>query len=309
MTLQEFLARGEGKITIFKKLKAASTVDLSEKLLICVPDMHLLEKGPNDDFIDSRPEYEQRFLDFLYFLQDLRAELRESIVVIQIGDLYDLWQARGNTNLIHGAYTNVLGNLEKLDPIYIIGNHDIDLFDWYKKQGHTFNRRWRWLSSVDGKPRILFEHGFQADFANNQSSWSGAIGREISRMVGYMEYLDPDIDVILGGAWDSVSRMFNIYNAGLSPRRNPDRDQFHQHEYTKYYIERMQKYNKGDTEDPHGPADLYLTVIGHTHTSRLVSKPVEGDKTFYLLDCGSWVNGGHEFGVVTGKEVAVCQWG
>lgn len=32
-------------------------------------------------------------------------------------------------------------------------------------------------------------------------------------------------------------------------------------------------------------------------------------KTFYLMDCGSWVNGGHKIGVISGKDIAVCQWG
>lgn len=308
MTFDTLVARGKGKITIFKDLRTTAATDLSEKLLVCIPDMHLLEKERDDDFIDSHPEYEERFLDFLYFLRALRTELGDGMVVVQVGDMYDLWQARGNTNLIHAAYTNVLGNLEKLHSVYVIGNHDIDLYNWYKAQGQTFDRKWRWLSSMDGKPRILFEHGFQADFANNQSSWSGALGREITRLVGYMEYLDPDIDLILGGAWDSVSRLFSIYNAGLSPSRNPDTDKFHQHEYTRYYVERMQQYNRGDTEDHHGPADFCVTIIGHTHMARLVSQPGEGGRTFYLLDCGSWVNGGHEFGVVTGREIAVCQW-
>lgn len=309
LTLDALLENAKGKITLFKGLRTTAAVDLSEKLLISIPDMHLLERDPNDDFLDSNPQHEQRFLDFLYFLQDLRTELQDGIVIIQVGDLYDLWQARGNTNLIHAAYPNVLGNLEKLKPVYVIGNHDIDLYNWYKKQGQTFNREWRWLYSLDNTPRILFEHGFQADFANNQASWSGAIGREISRIVGYMEYLDPDIDVMLGGAWDSVSRMFSIYNAGLSPNRNPEKDPLYQHEYTTYYVERMEKYNKGDTEDHHGPADFHMAVIGHTHMARLVSRPGEGGRIFYLLDCGSWVNGGHEFGVVTGKDIAVCQWG
>lgn len=309
MTLGDLLHRGSGKITIFKDMRTTAAVDLSEKLLICIPDMHLLEKGPNDDFIDSHPEHEDRFLEFLYFLQDLKGELGHGMAVIQIGDLYDLWQAKGNTNLIHAAYTNVLGNMDRLNPVYVLGNHDIDLYDWYKKQGQTFNRKWRWLYPAEGRPRILFEHGFQADFANNQSSWSGAIGREISRTVGYMEYLNPDVDVILGGAWDSVSRMFNIYNERLSPNRKKDRDKSYQHESTMYYVDRMQRYNRGHTEDHHSPADLSLTIIGHTHSPRLVINPVEGDRTFYLLDCGSWVNGGHEFGVCAGRELAVCQWG
>lgn len=307
MTLNDLLARGRGKITPFNNLRATAPLDLSNQLLICIPDLHLLEKGPDDDFLETRPKHEERFLEFLRFLQDLKADLRSALVIVQIGDLYDLWQARGNTNLIHAAYVNVLGNLEKLDPIYVIGNHDIDLYDWYKKQNRTFNRRWRWLYQSDERPRILFEHGFQADFANNQASWSGALGRESARLVGYMEYLDPDIDVILGQSWDSVSRVFAMYNAGLSPSRNPDK--FHHHEYTRYYVERMQQYNRGETEDHHGPAALSLSVIGHTHAPRLVSRPADGGGMFYLLDCGSWVNGGHEFGVVTGRDLAVCQWG
>jgi UDP-2,3-diacylglucosamine pyrophosphatase LpxH len=167
MTLDNLLAKGKGKITIFENLRTSAAIELSQDLLICIPDMHLLERGPNDDFIDSQPDHEQRFLDFLYFLQDLKGKMKAKIRVIQIGDLYDLWQARGNTNLIHEAYPNVLGNLEKLDPVYVIGNHDIDLYEWYKNQGQVFNRKWRWLYPGDGKPRILFEHGFQADFANN----------------------------------------------------------------------------------------------------------------------------------------------
>ena len=35
----------------------------------------------------------------------------------------------------------------------------------------------------------------------------------------------------------------------------------------------------------------------------------ENERTYYLMDCGSWVNGGHEIGVISGKEIAVCQWG
>ena len=57
-----------------------------------------------------------------------------------------------------------------------------------------------------------------------------------------------------------------------------------------------------------GDIDLCLSVIGHTHTSRLVRMPKD-KQTFYLMDCGSWVNGGHEIGVIAGKEMAVCQWG
>ena len=87
-------------------------------------------------------------------------------------------------------------------------------------------------------PRVIYEHGFQADFANNQASWSVAIGKKITEIVGVMEYLEPDIDVILGSAWESVSRLFTIYNGGLTPVKNPDG--FNTHEYLNFYISLME---------------------------------------------------------------------
>ena len=226
--------------------------------------------------------------------------------IVNIGDLFDLWQARGNTNLIEAAYTNILGMLDYLKPTYVVGNHDIDLVQWYKDRGETFGRLWRYFTNLGGKPTVIYEHGFQADFFNNQNSWSGVLGKDITKIVGMMEYLNPDIDVILGNTWDSISRTFSMYNAGLTPVKNPEN--FNQHEYFNYYINLMDKYNRGDTDDHHDPTDLSLAVIGHTHSARLVKRPKD-DKFYYLMDCGSWVNGGHEFGVISGPDMAVCQWG
>jgi UDP-2,3-diacylglucosamine pyrophosphatase LpxH len=72
----------------------------------------------------------------------------------------------------------------------------------------------------------------------------------------------------------------------------------------------LDKYNHGETFDHFGPdeVDLGLAVIGHTHIARLVRMPKNG-RVYYLMDCGSWVNGGHEIGVISGKDIAVCQWG
>ena len=95
-------------------------------------------------------------------------------------------------------------------------------------------------------------------------------------------------------------------NAYLTPVKNPER--FNEHEYINFYIDLMEKYNKGDTDNHHDPTDLVLSVIGHTHSPRLVKKP-KNERMYYLMDCGSWANGGHEFGVILGREMAVCQWG
>jgi len=304
LALDQFLPRAVGRATIYKSFRTAAERDLSTQFTVCIPDMHLLEKGPTDDFLDGKPEHERRFEEFLYYLLDLKNELGEEMGVVQLGDMFDLWQARGNTNLIHAAYPNILGLLDTLKPVYIVGNHDIDLLRYY--QGQTFGRRWRhYAVTADSNVRTLFEHGFQADCFNNQASWSGAVGREVTVIAGLMEYIEPDMDIILGGMWDRISRFFSVYNAGLTPVTHPQG--FNTHEYLSYYIDLMQKYNRGETDDHREPTDLALAVVGHTHTARLVSRPKEG-RTYYLMDCGSWVNGGHEFRIIAGRVIAICQW-
>jgi len=304
LNLDDLLQKSNGKLCVYQGLIAEADEPLSDRLTVVIPDMHLLEKKKTDDFWDNNPDHEQRFLSFLDFLVSLRNSEGPDLEIIQIGDLYDLWQARGDTNLISEAYPDILGNLDWLSPIYILGNHDFDLVKYYA--GQTFGRKWRYFSPSQGKPRVIFEHGYQADFFNNSDKWSGTLGRGITQVLGMAEYLYPDVDVFLGSAWDSVSRTFTMYNGGLTPNTNPEG--FNCHEYLNYYINLMEKYNRGDTSDQHDPTDLSLAVVGHTHLPRLAKKFIN-DRAYFLLDCGSWVNGGHEIGVIAGKHMAICQWG
>lgn len=303
LPINDFLKKSKRRAKIHKNFRGKADKELSQSTVVCIPDMHLLEKGPTDDFFDGDQKHVDRFLSFLDFL----VEQKQEIQLIQVGDMFDLWQARGNTNLVYSTYPSILGLLdEELKPTHVIGNHDIDIIEWHKDPKKTFDREWRHFLSEnkDNKRRVIFEHGFQADFFNNQESWSGAIGREVTEIVGYMEYLCPDIDVILSDWLERFKRIFTIYNSGLTAKKNPG---FNKHEYFKYYIDLMKKYNAGDTDDIEEPADLALAVIGHTHKASLVSRPRK-DNVYYLMDCGSWVNGGHEFGIIAGNEFAVCEW-
>jgi len=306
LTLDDLIRKAEGKLKIDKDFRLQADKNITEKLTLCIPDMHLLEKGPNDDFLDGKSEYEERFLGFLDFLLSLRQEEGEGLEIIQLGDMFDLWQAKWNTNMIVAAYPNIIGLLDQMITVYVVGNHDIDLVRWYKDKGETFGRRWRHYSKAEGRLRAMYEHGFQADFANNQDSLLGAIGREVTRIVGMMEYIHPDIDVILGSTWDSIVRAFNKYNA-FTPIRDPEG--FNSHEYLRFYIDLLERYNRGVTLDQFGPeeVDLSLAVIGHTHTARLVRMPKNG-RIYYLMDCGSWVNGGHEIGAISGRDMAIFHW-
>lgn len=64
-----------------------------------------------------------------------------------------------------------------------------------------------------------------------------------------------------------------IYNAGLTAVKNPDR--FNVHEYLNFYIDLMEKYNKGDTDDHHDPTDLVLAVVGHDPFFKVSKKTKE----------------------------------
>jgi UDP-2,3-diacylglucosamine pyrophosphatase LpxH len=306
LSLVDLIRKAKGNLNIYKDFRLQADKNITERLTICIPDMHLLERGPNDDFVDGRPAYEQRFLDLADFLLDLRREEGEGLEIIQLGDMFDLWQAKWNTNMILAAYPSVIGLIDKMQTIYVVGNHDIDLVQWYKDKGETFGRKWRYYSKTEGKLRVMYEHGFQADFVNNQNSLLGAIGRDVTKIVGMMEYVYPDIDVVLGSAWDSIVRAFSKFNV-FTPVRDPQG--FSPHEYSKFYVDLLERYNRGDTHDQLGPeeVDLSLAVIGHTHMARLVRMPKNG-RIYYLMDCGSWVDGGHEIGAISGKELAIFQW-
>lgn len=303
LTIKDLIKKSDRRAKVYKNFRGKADGEISDRMIVCIPDMHLLEKGPTDDFFDNNERNVDRFTEFLDFLVENKGDLE----VIQLGDMFELWQARGNTNLVYQAYPNILGLIDKeLKPIYVVGNHDIDICKWYEDQGKSYDREWRHFLShnKEGKIRAIVEHGFQADFFNNQANWSGAIGREVTEIVGFMEYLHPDIDVMLGEAWDGFKRTFTVYNAGLTARKNPG---FVEHEHFKYYIDLMEKYNAGETDDNEDPTDLVLAVIAHTHKARLISRPRE-DRKYYLMDCGSWVNGGREFGAISGKEFAILQW-
>jgi len=304
LNIDDLIAKSGGKFQVFKNYRLAVESKLTNKLTICIPDMHLLEKGWNDDFTDNNPANEKRFESFLDFLLEIKKD--EDVDIIQLGDMFDLWQAKGNSNLIVSAYPNIIGLMQELECIYVVGNHDIDLVKWYKKEKETFQRGWRYYSTVNDKKTVIYEHGFQADFANNQKSWTGALGREITKIISMMEYIEPDIDIILGTVWDSIVRAFNKYNV-FTPVNNPH--EFLEDQYLRYYFNLMKKYNSGKTLDDVKPEELNLNlaVFCHTHSAKLVRMP-EARKVYYLMDCGSWVNGGHEVGLIAGNEIAVCHW-
>jgi len=89
LSLDEFLRKTKDKAKVYKNFRLEADRNITDKLTICIPDMHLLERGLNDDFFDQRPEYEQRFMSLLDFLLELKEVEKEDLEIIQLGDMFD----------------------------------------------------------------------------------------------------------------------------------------------------------------------------------------------------------------------------
>jgi UDP-2,3-diacylglucosamine pyrophosphatase LpxH len=190
LTIDQLLKTAKSKLKIYRNMRLVADRQIAESLTIFIPDMHLLEKGATDDFFHGKQENEDRFLGLLDFLLALKKKEGEKLQIVQLGDLMDVWQAKWNANGIVAAYPSIIGLIEKIRSVYVVGNHDIDLWRWYQEQGETFGRVWRHHIAVAGKIRAVVEHGFQADFFNNQAQWSGVMGKEVAKIVGMMEYCE-----------------------------------------------------------------------------------------------------------------------
>ena len=69
LSLDGFLEKSKTKAKIYKNYRVQADREITNNLTICIPDLHLLERGPNDDFFDRKPEHEERFLSLLDFLE------------------------------------------------------------------------------------------------------------------------------------------------------------------------------------------------------------------------------------------------
>ena len=82
LTLNGLIRKAKGKLNIYRDFRLRANKNITQKLTICIPDTHLLERGPNDDFLDGKPEYEERFLALLDFLMNLRQEEGEGLEIV-----------------------------------------------------------------------------------------------------------------------------------------------------------------------------------------------------------------------------------
>jgi len=127
-----------------------------------VSDLHLGDGGPRDNFaFMSNGAREAEFISFLDFVEEQHGRL------IITGDLFELWQS--NISLVLTLRERLLDRLAKMGAIYVLGNHDADLFYFCSEHhcpwlGHPFFKTMRTKHTERvGDKLIHFIHGHEVD--------------------------------------------------------------------------------------------------------------------------------------------------
>jgi UDP-2,3-diacylglucosamine pyrophosphatase LpxH len=147
--------------------------------LFAVSDLHLCDKGPRDNFaFEGR---EERFHKFLDYVEDQQGQL------YILGDLFDFWQANVSKAIV--AYLDLLTRLDRMQAVYVVGNHDGDLRYFIGKPSLMpgppfFLRETRAFERTIGKKRFAFLHGHESDpYCRDANPGSGEITAIISGML------------------------------------------------------------------------------------------------------------------------------
>lgn len=126
--------------------------------LYVISDLHMGDGGPRDNF--AYGTHEKELMSFLDMVEAVHGRL------LICGDLFELWQSNISKVITKRVY--LLDRLDRMQAIYVLGNHDADLryFMFGERQwlNHLFFRRMTdSFSQVIGGRRFHFTHGHIAD--------------------------------------------------------------------------------------------------------------------------------------------------
>jgi len=149
-------------------------------VIFCVSDLHLCDRGYRDNFAFGS-DREARFYKFLDYVDAQGGQL------YILGDLFDFWQA--NVSKVIVTYLDLLTRFDKMQAVYVVGNHDADLLDFIGKPslmpGHPFFlREVRAFERTIGSRRFAFLHGHESDpYCRDANPGTGEITAIISGLL------------------------------------------------------------------------------------------------------------------------------
>ncbi len=248
--------------------------------IFVISDLHIGDGGPRDNFAQGdRPAELSAFLEYV---EDQRGEL------ILLGDLFEFWQASLSKVVVQNL--KLLERMERLEAVYVLGNHDVDL----KEFAGTGLIQWPLLGRMTGPfERTLggrtfrFMHGHEVDPFNcgDKPSWGRMLAifagiyedRVGSPMLPSGEAVENALEEFgqrIMGLWNWLVKWFRVVSfrgsspdpkKELPPSQNPAR------------IEEMVKLYWKDKQN----RNYDVAIVGHTHQAGRI-----GD---WYYNAGCWV--------------------
>ncbi len=276
---------------------------------IVIPDCHLLTPADARVYPQNHFMLDTELGRLCAALRDLKAARRGELTVWHIGDLFDIWRARGGRDPktevdgISASYAETLDALTSSPPRgcraeILAGNHDYALHDLDEWNAARFR-----IVENDDRARgdVLFMHGdsfewieravpqdvkaFVVRLATWVSSGRHDLGQgdadsvaTVNRFLAVGDQAIGTPKAQLADAPPDAGVPGDVWNVVAANDGKPDADNKHFFEPARLLA--LELKNHGH--------DIRLVVVGHTHFARIVRGDRGDGAPFVLMDCGAW---------------------
>jgi UDP-2,3-diacylglucosamine pyrophosphatase LpxH len=310
------------------------------RAFIFLPDCHLLAKVDSDKYPNTHFVLDAEYRRLVDALVALKAAHRGEVAITHLGDLFDIWRARGKAtdkgkaDRVASQYSDVLEKLINGPPgglraDILAGNHDYvlhELSEWNWP-------RFRILENPD--PRlgdVLILHGDQFDWLERLLDDKFQAG--VVRLATWVSAGKHELDQQQQDAVEEVNKSVPQGDKPVgapttdfpAPLPDPLGALPAMHNVVTWSVATARTaaahFYKGARqlalELKHHGHDIRLVVVGHTHSARIVMGD-RGDRVpLVLLDCGAWLGQcrldpsdpwvpSAQVGVLVGNDVRIYQ--
>jgi len=299
-----------GGVTLVARYNNANVQLPSRRTHIFIPDCHLL----NQEDAGAYPKYhfvqDVDLRSFLDGLRQLKAGRRGELIVWHLGDLFDVWRARGGRSAkeevdeIAAQYGPIIDLLMSPPPggcraEVLAGNHDYVL--------HTLQEwrapRFRIISDDDpagGDALVLHGDVFswvERTFPDDLQAAAVRLATWVSSGEHRLHQEDRDIVAAVNRNLKTGDQTIGMAKAQLFGGRPPagigvdaainviDGDRGNENAPNKEFYAVAKALALELKKHGH---NIRVVVIGHTHWARLVAGDRGDGDPFVLMDCGAW---------------------
>ena len=233
-------------------------ITLDNKTLYIVSDLHMGDGSKFDDFAP----YVKLFNNFLNMVD----EDPNGVLIID-GDIFELWQFSSGD--VCKAYFDLIKRLIEMKTIFIVGNHDIDLFGFidFPLEFSFLSQLVKNVQTTRGGKKIRIVHGHEFDIFNDPSK-SLFMGKIVSMLVGHYKKENKDFERWAEKYLEPIFRRLSLFAMNFYSRFFGKSQSQVEGKLSKI----LAKYHK---KNP----DVFI-VSGHTH------KP--GWLDDWYVNTGSW---------------------